>query len=473
MKFLMILLLMVLLLVEQCNCNHYNAHSTITNNIFSSTDVPKSNTYNSKEYMNHNDPYIDKKYIKLFFNGGDNSMGYRLVPDAAIGKDREIFHLAIDLKWLWCTIIDGSTWLNLLSKIGSKIKSITTTKDVDKRESRFREIVTDILIGIKVFNRASTLKLFLGDLKQIEKMSTMNAKFVVVYVEGGDSKVPTRESIEYRKALADISLGNILNEQFIFSATSTQIPAMQKLVKKLNSGKECPFFAVLCPSSVVSDEGIESISGKHIEDLELLATLRLPINEIKPNKISRFLVRTLEVFDGKLSSLKTYSEEMHESAKKRNDTKSENFAKADSLRRLALSKSLPTEPSIIDRNTITITIRPQQGERLHHIRRFRLSDTFQIVHTWADSCGVQNNHELVITDPATQNEENLKLNDIKVHFNILSIINHIILYQFYKDKTIMEMFPKRPKSILISSMDKETLEASSTSLQSKSVRIKT
>jgi hypothetical protein len=248
----------------------------------------------------------------------------------------------------------------------------------------------------------------------------MNAKFVVVYVEGGDSKVPTRESIEYRKALADISLGNILNEQFIFSATSTQIPAMQKLVKKLNSGKECPFFAVLCPSSVVSDEGIDSISGKHVEDLELLATLRLPINEIKPNKISRFLIRTLEVFDGKLSSLKAYSEEMHESTKQIiNDTKSESFeSKADSLRRAALSKTLPSEPSIIDRNTITITIRPQQGEKLHHIRRFRLSESFQIVNTWADSCGALNDCDLIVTDPTMQNEENLKLNEIKVKLNI-------------------------------------------------------
>jgi hypothetical protein len=408
--------------------------------------------------------------------GGDNGMGYRLVQDAVIGKDREIFHLAIDLKWLWCTMIDGSTWLNLLSKIGKKIKSLTTSKDGEKRESRFREIVSDILIGIKVFNRASTLKLFLGDLKQMEKVSTMNAKFVVVYVEGGDSKVPSRESIEYRKALADISLGNMLNDQFIFSATSTQIPAMQKLVKKLNSGKECPFFAVLCPSSVVSDEGIDSISGKHVEDLELLATLRLPINEIKPNKISRFLVRTLEVFDAKLSSLKDYSDEMQESSKKRliNDTKADIEAKSDVLRRSALLKSLPSEPSIIDRNAITITIRPQQGESLHHIRRFRLSDNFHTVTMWADTCGALNNHDLFVSDPTLQNELNLKLKDIKVtfiYYSNKSYNNHNINI---KDKTLLEMFPKRPKSIVLSSqMNKELLTTSSTMKSSKEMRIKT
>ena len=414
---LLLLLLLLLLHVELCNSIHDNAYSSnsISNiiNYNSNNRHIKLYSCNAKDCISNNDDE------KLLLRGGDNGMGYRLVQDAAIGKDREIFHLAIDLRWLWCTMIDGSTWLNLLSKIGKKIKSLTTSKDGEKRESRFREIVSDILIGIKVFNRASSLKLFLGDLKQMEKVSTINAKFVVVYVEGGDSKVPSRESIEYRKALADISLGNMLNEQFIFSATSTQIPAMQKLVKKLNSGKECPFFAVLCPSSVVSDEGIDSISGKHVEDLELLATLRLPINEIKPNKISRFLVRTLEVFDAKLSSLKAYSEEMQESAKKRliNDTKTENIeVKSDVLRRSALLKSLPSEPSIIDRNAITITIRPQEGERLHHIRRFRLSDNFDTVTMWADSCGALNNYDLFVSDPTLGNELNLKLKDIKVTF---------------------------------------------------------
>lgn len=410
MNLLLLLLILILHHFVICNSNH--------NNVYSNS-------------IKHSNAFINTttniKYSKSLLNlyGGDNNnngMGYRLVQDAAIGKDREIFHLAIDLKWLWCTIIDGSTWLNLLSKIGNKIKSLTTSKDNEKRESRFREIVSDILIGIKVFNRASSLKLFLGDLKQMEKISTMNAKFVVVYVEGGDSKVPSRESIEYRKALSDISLGNMLNDQFIFSATSTQIPAMQKLVKKLNSGKECPFFAVLCPSSIVNDEGIDSISGKQVEDLELLATLRLPINEIKPNKISRFLVRTLEVFDAKLSSLKFYSEEIQESAKKRliNETKvienseekTENFKLNEKLLKL------PPEPSITERNTITITIRPRQGDKLHHIRRFRLSDTFQAVDIWAEACGELHTEDLIISDPSY--EVSLKLKDIMVCFIIYS-----------------------------------------------------
>jgi len=395
---ILIISLLLVIIFTQCNSNN-NQYYTI---------------YMNDNDHNNNNAYFNTKYgNNIFIKGGDNNnnMGYRLVPDAALGKDREIFHLAIDLKWLWCTIIDGSTWLNLLTHVGKKIRSLRSSKDAIKRENRFKEIVTDILIGIKVFNRASSLKLFLGDLKQMEKMSSMNAKFVVVYVEGGDSKVPTRESLEYRKALSDLSLGNMLNEQFIFSATSTQIPAMQKLVKKLNSGKECPFFAVLCPSSMSNDEGLDTISGKQVEDLELLATLRLPINEIKPNKISRFLVRTLEVFDAKLSNLKAYSEEMNASAKKLNDTAIE--INAEKLRRLTLIKSLPPEPSIIDRNTITITIRPRHGERGVHIRRFRLNDNFQVVLAWVDSCGALMNRELIVMESGIQSDDNMKLNDIK------------------------------------------------------------
>ena len=407
------LIILLLMFITLCNSNsNSNSHSHSYRNQYYSINKINNNNNNDND---NNNTYFNTIYDNnIFIKGGDVNMGYRLVPDAALGKDREIFHLAIDLKWLWSTIIDDSTWLNLLNKFLKKIKSLTSSKNAVKRENRFKEIVTDILIGIKVFNRASTLKLFLGDLKQMEKMSTMNAKFVVVYVEGGDSKVPSRESLEYRKALSDISLGSMLNEQFIFSATSTQIPAMQKLVKKLNSGKECPFFAVLCPSSIENEEGLDS--GKQMEDLELLATLRLPINEIKSNKISRFLVRTLQVFDAKLNSLKAYSEEMHASAKKLNDTAIE--INAERLRRLSLQKSLPTEPSIIDRNTITITIRPRQGERGAHIRRFRLNEHFQEVLLWVDSCGALMNRELIVMESGIQSDDNIKLSDIKkvIHY---------------------------------------------------------
>ena len=127
-----------------------------------------------------------------------------------LGKDRELVHFAIDLKWVWKKVTDKMTYINFMKASWRKMKSIA---GVTSSAQEFKNIAVDILHYIRSVNVGSTLKLFLGDIELAEWLATTTQRFILVYIEDGTSRSPSSESMQYRRALSDNSLGDFINDK--------------------------------------------------------------------------------------------------------------------------------------------------------------------------------------------------------------------------------------------------------------------
>ena len=76
-------------------------------------------------------------------------------PEFTFGKDRELFHASIDLKWLFQSITEKKTWSSMLSSIFHKIKRLS--RDYDNQYT-YKSIATDILSECRQFNKNSPLR---------------------------------------------------------------------------------------------------------------------------------------------------------------------------------------------------------------------------------------------------------------------------------------------------------------------------
>lgn len=248
--------------------------------------------------------------------------------DLMLGKDREIFHIAVDLKWLVSKTFNPTTWTNIFVALKDGLVSLVSLSK--KNEKLYKDIATSLLAGIyehKLMENNSSatgiggnnddmIKIFYGNLKQADVFSLKKGKFIVMYIEEGTSRTPSLSSIEYRKAFGETALSTLLNNNFIFLASSSQYAPMKNLMKALKIDIQYPFFAILCPSRgrKYNDNAIDSIplpssSMRVVEGLELLATLSLPVHDIKASKIIRFLNRASEVFEGLRKKLERLSQE--------------------------------------------------------------------------------------------------------------------------------------------------------------------
>jgi hypothetical protein len=244
-----------------------------------------------------------------------------------LGKDREIFHIALDLKWLVRKTFNPSTWTNIFVSLKDGLVSLVSLNK--KNGKLYKDIATSLLAGIYEYkqiennssasggssNNDDMIKIFFGNLKQAEEFSLKKGKFIVMYIEEG-TRTPSLSSIEYRKAFGETALSTSLNNNFIFLASSSQYTPMKNLMKALKIDIQYPFFAILCPSRVRKDSDntidaipLPSASTRVVEGLELLATLSLPVHDIKASKIIRFLNRASEVFEGLRKKLEKLSQE--------------------------------------------------------------------------------------------------------------------------------------------------------------------
>lgn len=71
------------------------------------------------------------------------------------GKDRELFHASIDLKWLVSIITNKSTWLMLLTSALEKIKRMNGEYDT---LIKYRETASDILLRLRSCNEDTQLR---------------------------------------------------------------------------------------------------------------------------------------------------------------------------------------------------------------------------------------------------------------------------------------------------------------------------
>lgn len=147
--------------------------------------------------------------------GGENNDENRNRPDRelVLGKDRELIHFAVDLKWVWTKLTDKLTYINFVRSSWRGVKNLAGITNGGKE---FRDIAIDILSFIRSLNPESTVKLFQGNIKMAEWLATHTDKLILMYLEEGNSKSPSIDSMQYRRTLSDPSLGDFINEKVSF-----------------------------------------------------------------------------------------------------------------------------------------------------------------------------------------------------------------------------------------------------------------
>jgi hypothetical protein len=75
--------------------------------------------------------------------------------DFTFGKDRELFHASIDLKWLYFTLTNKKTWIRIAENIVDRISKYDGTYDF---ETKYKEAAIDLIIEIRKYNQNSRLK---------------------------------------------------------------------------------------------------------------------------------------------------------------------------------------------------------------------------------------------------------------------------------------------------------------------------
>ena len=154
--------------------------------------------------------------------GGDNSDDASKRPDRelVLGKDRELVHFSVDLKWVWGKLTDKLTYINFMRSSWRGIRDLLGVVDSGKE---FKEIAIGILQHIRSINSESPLRLFQGDVKLAEWLSMTTGRFILVYIEEGNTKSPSISSVQYRYALSDSVLGKYINDEVRSSCRSTEV----------------------------------------------------------------------------------------------------------------------------------------------------------------------------------------------------------------------------------------------------------
>lgn len=78
-----------------------------------------------------------------------SSRGGGFPGDIVVGRDRELIHASIDLKWLFDLLTDKDTWIGLIGGIVNKIKRLHRGHEM---EQEYKEIAVDLIREIRITN---------------------------------------------------------------------------------------------------------------------------------------------------------------------------------------------------------------------------------------------------------------------------------------------------------------------------------
>lgn len=101
--------------------------------------------------INNDHDNINNNHI----NNINNPTSITTRPDFVFGKDRELIHASIDLKWLFQTLTDRNAWLKLINKLLISIKRMNISYDY---QYKYFLNAIDILINIRDYNPNSLLR---------------------------------------------------------------------------------------------------------------------------------------------------------------------------------------------------------------------------------------------------------------------------------------------------------------------------
>lgn len=169
---------------------------------------------------------LRSKVLRFYGGGGSNDSPHRVDRELVLGKDRELIHFAIDLKWVWGIITDKQTYINFVK---SSWRGIRNLAGVTNGGKEFRDIAVEILHYIRSVNHESTVKLFLGSIKMAEWLAANTERLVLVYIEDVSTKSNFECCMNYRRALSDPLLGDFINDkvQKIFSSSDFSASALK------------------------------------------------------------------------------------------------------------------------------------------------------------------------------------------------------------------------------------------------------
>ena len=158
--------------------------------------------------------FIDRKRERrlLTIRGGNNEEdpSNRSNRELVLGKDRELVHFSVDLKWVWSKLTDKSTYIDFMRSSWREIRNLAGVVDSG---CEFKAIAIEILRDIRLTNSGSCIKLFQGNMKLAEWLATNTGRFILIYIEDGDVKMPSPSSIKYRHSLGDSNLGKYINDE--------------------------------------------------------------------------------------------------------------------------------------------------------------------------------------------------------------------------------------------------------------------
>ncbi len=77
--------------------------------------------------------------------------------DFMFGKDRELFHASVDLKWFFGVLTNKITYVKLFSDIFEHLRRFSADYDW---LMKYREIASDILLKLRYNNRDTQLRYF-------------------------------------------------------------------------------------------------------------------------------------------------------------------------------------------------------------------------------------------------------------------------------------------------------------------------
>lgn len=146
----------------------------------------------------------------LMVRGGNDGASKKPGRELVLGKDRELVHLSVDLKWVWSKLTDKSTYINILKTSWRELKYLVGVVDSSKE---FKDNAIEILCYIRSISTESRIKLFQGNIKAAEWLALNTGRLVLIYVEDGNAKFPSIGSMHYRNALSLPLLGNFINDQ--------------------------------------------------------------------------------------------------------------------------------------------------------------------------------------------------------------------------------------------------------------------
>jgi hypothetical protein len=173
-----------------------------------------------------------------------------------------------------------------------------------------KQIVIEMLSDIRSYDTRSKLKCFVGSVEEAALYALKRGCLLVLYVEDGDCRYPSMLSTSYREVFADPVLGNYLNSNCVFLATTNQHRATKKYLKSIGitEAAEYPVFAILNP---MGDQESIPLDDKTVEQKmkpTLLSKLLLPRKDLTPQTVQRYIERVAYDHD-----IEHYSDTMDDS----------------------------------------------------------------------------------------------------------------------------------------------------------------